>query len=131
MSKFDVEIVGRRRKPNSRGTLLRLFGLLGRVVRGLLMRPRLLFVSAVIGFVLLVGTPHVAGEYACRDPFRTGQLCRSVLYCAYYGVQGRRVEFPPYGENCKLVTFLPIDWQRVKDSETLKKLAVPIQKYVK
>lgn len=51
------------------------------------------------------------GTNECRHPFRPGEPCRSVAYCAYYGIQGRRVVFPDYGESCKLVVFLPIGWR--------------------
>ena len=113
MSDFEVEVVGARRKLKSRRPLSRLLGWSGRFIRALLMRPRAVMVLGVAGFVLFVGTPHAGWDYECRHPFSPEQPCRSVVYCAYYGIQGRRVVFPESGESCKLVTFLPISWRRV------------------
>lgn len=113
MDEFEVQVVGARRQPKARGRLSRFIGLLGRLLRALLMRPRLMILVGIAGFVLFVGTPHAGWDYVCRHPFRYGDPCRSVLYCAYYGMQGRREVFPPPGETCKLITFLPIDWQRI------------------
>jgi hypothetical protein len=108
MGDFEVEVVGARRKLKSRGPLSRLLGWSGRLIRALLMRPRAVMVLGLAGFVLIVGTPHAGWDYECRHPFTPSQPCRSVAYCAYYGIQGRRVVFPEHGETCKLVTFLPL-----------------------
>lgn len=110
MSDFEVEVVAQR-PPKSRRPQSRLFGWLGRFIRTLLMRPRAVILLGVAGFVLFIGTPHAGWDYECRHPFRPGQPCRSVLYCAYYGIQGRRVAFPEYGESCKLLTVIPINWR--------------------
>lgn len=110
MSEFEIEVVGAEppRKPKgSRGQPLRKAG---RWLRALLMRPRLLALIGAVAFVMIVGTPHIGWDYDCHHPMRSGQPCRSVAYCAYYGIQGRRIVFPEDGESCKLVTFLRIDW---------------------
>lgn len=113
MSKFDVEVVGARRRTKSRGPLLWFLGWLARRLRALLLHPRILLVLGVAGFVHFVGTPHAGWDYECRHPFRPGQPCRYVFYCAYYGIQGRREVFPEPGESCRVITFLPLDWQRI------------------
>ena len=112
MVEFDVEVVGakRRRRRKSGSRAVRALRLCGRIVRGVMMRPRLVVLAGVGGFVLLVGTPHVGWDYVCRHPKSLGQPCRAVEYCAYYGVQGRRVDFPEYGESCRLFAVLPLDW---------------------
>lgn len=77
------------------------------------MRPRLMLVGAGAAFVTFLGTPHFGWDYECRHSFSAGQPCRAVSYCAYYGIQGRRVEFPEYGNSCKLITLLPPDWRKL------------------
>jgi hypothetical protein len=113
MDEFDIEVVGTGspRKPD--GALARTLKTVGRLVRALLMRPRVLTLTGAAAFVTIIGTPHVGWDYECRHPMRLGQPCRSVDYCAYYGIQGRRVVFPEDGESCKLVTFLRIDWRQI------------------
>lgn len=113
MSEFDVEVVGASapRKPD--GSLRRTFRALRRLARALLMRPRVVALSGLAAFLLAYGTPHAGWDYQCRHPMRPGQQCRSVDYCAYYGVQGRRVVFPRGGETCRVVTFLRLDWRRI------------------
>jgi hypothetical protein len=109
MSEFEVEVVGAGPPRRSEGSLSRALKTAGRWLRVLLMRPRILALTGAASFVLAVGTPHVGWDYECRHPMRPGQACRSVDYCAYYGIQGRRVVFPGDGESCKLVTFLRIN----------------------
>lgn len=113
MDEFDIEVVGAAspRKPD--GALTRALGTVGRLARALLKRPRVLALAGAAAFMMAVGTPHVGWDYQCRHPMRSGQPCGSVDYCAYYGIQGRRVVFPEDGESCKLVTFLRIDWRRI------------------
>jgi len=113
MDEFDIEVVGAAspRKPD--GALTRTLKTVGRWLRALLIRPRALALGGAVAFVFAVGTPHVGWDYECRYPMRPGQPCGSVSYCAYYGIQGRRVVFPEDGESCKLVTFLRIDWRRI------------------
>jgi hypothetical protein len=113
VSEFDVKVVGARRKRKSRRPLLRVLGWSARGLRALLMRPRFLLILGVAGFVQFVGTPHAGWDYECRHPFRPGQPCRYVFYCAYYGIQGRREVFPEPGESCKVISFLPIDWKKI------------------
>ena len=109
MSEFEIEVVGAGPPRRSEGPLGRTLKIAGRWLRALLMRPRILVLTGAAVFVMVVGTPHVGWDYECRHPMRSGQPCRSVDYCAYYGIQGRRVVFPENGENCQLVTFLRID----------------------
>ena len=113
MAEFDVEVVGAEKPRKRRERIGPGPARAWRGMRWLLLRPRLLVAAGFAGFVLFVGTPHVGWDYECRNPMRSGEPCRSVVYCAYYGIQGRRVEFPEYGESCKLVTFLPVDWRRI------------------
>lgn len=110
MDEFDIEVVGAgpSRKPD--GALMRMLKAARRLARVLLMRPRILVLTGSVVFVLVVGTPHVGWDYQCRHPMRPGQPCGSVDYCAYYGIQGRRIVFPHDGETCRIVTFLRIDW---------------------
>ncbi|WP_011583110.1 MULTISPECIES: hypothetical protein [Chelativorans] len=113
MSEFDVEVIGAGspRKPD--GARKRTFRAARRLAQALLLRPRILVLSGSAAFVLVGGTPHVGWDYQCRHPMTPGQPCRSVDYCAYYGVQGRRIVFPEDGETCRVVNFLRIDWQRI------------------
>ncbi|MFN4202412.1 MAG: hypothetical protein ACK4GM_05100 [Tabrizicola sp.] len=108
MSDFEIKVVGAR--PERReGRVRRGLRLTFRAIRAVLMRPRLLASSGLAVFLLTVGTPHVGFEYECGHPMSGPGTCRNVLWCAYYGVQGRRVEFPRDGESCRIVTFLPLD----------------------
>lgn len=109
MSEFEIEVVGAGPPRNPEGTLRRTLKTASRWLRTLLMRPRVLALTGAAAFVMAVGTPHVGWDYECRHPMRPGQPCKAVVYCAYYGIQGRRVVFPGDGENCQLVTFLRID----------------------
>lgn len=113
MDEFEIEVIGAGppRKPD--GPFRRFIGKTWRLVRALLMRTRLLVSIGAAVFLLFAGTPHAGWDYECRAPMRPGQPCRNVSYCAYYGIQGRRVVFPEYGESCQLVTFLPLDWAKL------------------
>lgn len=115
MSEYDVKVIGAPAAKKRSGTLRRLLGRTGHTLRMIALRPRMLMLAGLAGFVLLIGTPHVGWDYECRHPFRPGQPCKSVSYCAYYGIQGRRVAFPPRGESCRLVTFIRLDWGRIID----------------
>lgn len=110
MDTFEVEVVGAKASRRTDGKLKRVVRKAGQVVRAILMRPRVLVLTGVGAFGLFVGTPHAGWDYECRHPMRLGQLCRSVAYCAYYGVQGRRIVVPEGGESCKVITFLPPQW---------------------
>lgn len=112
MSEFEVEVVETRRKKPE-GLMRRGVRRVGRAVRAVLIRPRLVVLSGVAVFLLTVGTPHVGFEYECGHPVRGPGTCRNVLWCAYYGVQGRRVEFPRDGESCSFVTLLPLDLNKL------------------
>lgn len=113
MSDFDVEVVGAPppRKPES--PLAQMLARAGRLLRALLMRPRVVTFIGAAAFLLIVGTPHVGWDYECNHPMRPGHPCQSASYCAYYGIQGRRVVFPDDGESCNVVMFLPPDWKRL------------------
>lgn len=113
MSDFEIRVVGAEppRKPEKPITrhLLRV----GRVCKAVLKRPRAVVFTGLAVFVLFVGTPHVGWDYECRVPMRPGKPCPSLSYCAYYGIQGRRVMFPEDDDYCRLVTVLPIAWDRI------------------
>ena len=113
MPEFDIEVEGSKppRKPG--GPQRGLFRRLRSFVRAVLMRPKAVVLAGFVLFILLVGTPHAGWDYECRNPRRGSEPCRSISYCAYYGIQGRRVEFPEYGEQCSVVKFLRIDWGRL------------------
>lgn len=113
MSEFEVQVTEARlaRAPQRPGK--RLFGAVAARIRAVLMRPRLLIVGALTGFVVLVGTPHAGWEYGCRHPMHGPSSCHAVAWCAYYGLQGRRVAVPEPGDSCRLITFLRIDWPRL------------------
>lgn len=112
MSELDIEIkVISAPPPKGPKGPSRLMRALMAAARAALMRPRRLRLSILALFVLLVGTPHVGWDYECRHTMRGPGTCRDVHWCAYYGVQGRRIEFPDEGQSCKLVTFIPLDFQ--------------------
>lgn len=113
MDEFDIEVVGAVSPRKRDGAFTLALMRVARGVRALLMRPRILTLTGAAAFVMAVGTPHVGWDYECRYPMRPGQPCGSVSYCAYYGIQGRRVVFPDDGETCQVVTFLRIDWRRI------------------
>ncbi len=113
MDTFEVEVVGAKASRRTDGKLKRVFRKAGHVVRAVLMRPRLVVLIGVGAFGLSVGTPHAGWDYQCRHPMRPGVPCRSVVYCAYYGIQGRRIEVPKEGERCEVVTFLPPQWGKL------------------
>jgi len=113
MSEFDVQVEGTKPPRKPEGPLRELFRRLRNLARALLLRPRAVALAGLVLFILIVGTPHAGWDYECRNPRRSGQPCRSIVYCAYYGIQGRRVEFPEYGEQCSVVKFLRIDWGRL------------------
>jgi hypothetical protein len=113
MSEYEVEVIPPKTRRKRRDGMGRLVRAVTAPVRATLLRPRLMLYGAAAAFVALLGTPHVGWDYECRHPFSASHPCRSVSYCAYYGVQGRRVEFPAYGDTCKLVTLLPPDWRKL------------------
>ncbi|MDF0596321.1 hypothetical protein [Psychromarinibacter halotolerans] len=113
MSKFDVKVVGSKPPKRPEGAIKRLRRRIGGGVKAVLIRPRMIFVSGIAGFVLFVGTPHVGWDYQCSHSTRGFGSCNSAAWCAYYGIQGRRVERPGYGERCQLVTFIPLNWNKL------------------
>jgi hypothetical protein len=102
MSEYEVEVEG----GGPEGPLHRL----GQRLKALAMRPTVVALGAAVLFVLLIGTPHVGWDYQCRHRVTPGDGCQDDVYCAYYGIQGRREVFPKGRESCHLVTLLPIDW---------------------
>lgn len=113
MSSFKPRAKIRRKKTTALGFVLAPMRRVGQAVRAILMRPILMLMIGLAGFILFVGTPHVAWDYQCSHSTRGGGFCQSANWCAYYGFQGRRVVAPPTGEPCSLITFQPIDWQAV------------------
>lgn len=113
MDEFEIEVIGREPSRKPEGRFKQTVRQVGRLLRALLMRPRVLAFSGLTAFALFVGTPHAGWDYECRYPMRSGEPCRSVSYCAYYGIQGRRVVFPDQGQSCQLVSLLPLDWERL------------------
>lgn len=113
MNKIKAKVLGVKPPKRRDGPLKWLRGKLGGALKALLLRPALVTLAGASGFVVFIGTPHVGWEYQCRHATHGYGPCRSVAWCTYYGIQGRRVEIPEYGERCQLVTFLPIDWDKL------------------
>jgi len=113
MSKFEVKVVGGTPTKRPEGAIKRLRRRVGGTIKAVLLRPRMIVLTGIAGFFVFVGTPHVGWEYQCRHPMRGFGSCNSVAWCAYYGLQGRREERPAYSERCKLVTFLPLDFNKL------------------
>ena len=109
MSDLKVEVIGAKPRRQKQRTTLPV----SRWVRAAMMRPRLLSLAGVAAFLVFVGTPHAGWDYECRHHKSHGQPCHSVSYCAYYGVQGRRVVFPSAREQCQMISFLPLDWRKL------------------
>ena len=114
MKKFDVKVARKRPRKKRASRLAALRGRAAGAIRAVLMRPRLVMAGAFTGFVLVIGTPHLAWDYQCSHPMRGVGTCRAASWCAYYGVQGRRIDRPAAGETCDLVKFLRIDWKQLK-----------------
>lgn len=113
MSEFEVKVLGVKPPKKPDGKLKRLFKRSGKLLKAMLMRPRVLVTAGLTGAVLLIGTPHVGGAYECNHPMRGPGTCRSVAWCAYYGIQGRRIEVPVYGQSCALITILPFEFGKL------------------
>jgi hypothetical protein len=111
MNRFDIEVDGAP-PPHKPNRIWLFIQRVGRTVRAVLMRPRAVALASLTAFVLLFGTPHVGWDYRCAHPQRFGEPCRAAIYCAYYGVQGRRVVIPDYGKACRPFTFVPLDFQQ-------------------
>lgn len=110
MNDYEIRVAGGQPAHKPDGPIKRNARIAGSIIRGFLSRPRLVIVSAISAILLFAGTPHIGWDYQCRHPVRYGQPCHAVSYCAYYGIQGRQLEFPETGESCKPVTFRKIDW---------------------
>ena len=113
MDEFEIEVVGANASRRTDSKLKRAVRMVGQAVRAVLNRPRVLVFTGVCAFSLFVGTPHVGWDYECGHSKRPGEPCRSVVYCAYYGIQGRRVVVPNTGESCKVIAFLPPQWGKL------------------
>ncbi|MDF2365630.1 hypothetical protein [Sneathiella sp.] len=113
MKNYDVEVVGAKGNKQKKNAVRQSAGRLRNGLRFLLKRPFLLGMVFLAGCALFYGTPHIGWDYQCHHPMRPGQSCRSVFYCAYYGIQGRREVFPASGDNCRAVTFLTPDWSEI------------------
>lgn len=114
MAMYEVKVSGGGKPPRKNGGLVRRVLLAPfKAARWMLVRPRLVLAAGAVGGVMYFGTPHVGWDYQCNHPTRGGQPCTSVSYCAYYGFQGRRVTFPGYGEPCRLIGFVPVDWEKL------------------
>lgn len=109
MSDFEVKVIGEKKRKKKVGPPRGVVQRAGAVVRGVLMRPRMLALAGAAGVVLVVGTPHVGWEYECSHPMRGPGSCRYVSWCAYYGVQGRRIVMPENNQQCSVVTMLPLN----------------------
>lgn len=109
---YEIKVIGAPQPKGPKGPN-RLIRWLRGATRAALMRPRRFRLSILALFVLVVGTPHLGWDYECRHGMRGPGSCRDVHWCAYYGVQGRRIEFPDEGQSCKLVTFIPLDFQQL------------------
>lgn len=113
MSKFEVKIVGGKPPKRPEGAFKRLRRRIGGAITAVLLRPGIVILAGMSGFMVMVGTPHVGWDYQCRHAMRGFGTCESVSWCAYYGIQGRRVVRPEIGTRCQLVTFLPPDWNKL------------------
>ena len=110
MSEFEVEVEGAKPPPAGPGRGRRILARVVAIIRAWLHSPPLLVLSALIGFVLIVGTPHVQTYAECRMKNRDGS-CRYYGFCDYYGIQGKRVF--SLEECADGVKFLPIEWGRL------------------
>ncbi|KIC41581.1 hypothetical protein RA27_10110 [Ruegeria sp. ANG-R] len=113
MKKIETKVLNNNAPKRGRTENKPLFRPIGQAVKAILMRPRLIVLSGMAGFLLFVGTRHVGWEYQCRHQMRGFGTCNAVSWCAYYGVQGRREVRPEYGTRCKLVTFLPLNLNKL------------------
>ena len=113
MRKFEVKVLGVKPPKKPDGKLRWLIKRGGKLLQAMLKRPRVLIAAGLTGVVLLLGTPHVGGAYECNHPMRGPGTCRSVAWCAYFGIQGRRTEIPATGDSCKLITLLPVQWDKL------------------
>lgn len=109
MNRFEVKVVGSKRLRRGTRPIRRI----GAAIRTVMLRPGAIVLTAVVGGVMFIGTPHVGWDYQCMHPMRGAGTCQSVSWCAYYGVQGRRIETPERGQRCKLMTVLPVNWSKV------------------
>jgi len=110
---FDVEVEGGEPPRRRGGPIWSVLSRINALLNRMLLRPRLVLAGGVILLFLVVGTPHFGWDYVCRHPMRGGQPCRAIEYCAYYGMQGRRLDFPEPGEQCHFVRLMPVQWGKL------------------
>lgn len=115
MDEYEIRVSGTKPPGRRKGIMGRYPGLPGRMIRGLLMRPSAVVFAGLVGFVAFVGTPHAAWDYECRHHVSSQRPCLAYSYCAYYGIQGRRLVFPARGESCPPIAFLAPDWSRLME----------------
>ena len=80
------------------------------------LRIAVILLAAYLLAVPWVGMPHVGGDYVCNHRRIGNAPCESVKWCAYYGLQGRRLDYPDTGEQCQVIKFLPVDWEALRES---------------
>lgn len=113
MSKITVKVANKRRKKKRTIPFAKAGGKVFGAVRAVLMRPRLTMLGVFVGGVLTFGTPHIGWDYRCSHPMQGHGTCRSASWCAYYGIQGRRIDIPETGQTCSPVKLITINWNRV------------------
>ncbi|MEM0898891.1 MAG: hypothetical protein AAGI92_02950 [Pseudomonadota bacterium] len=110
MRRIRVQVLGGMPPRRPDGPIKKAWRLLRQTACALLRRPGLAILASGVAFMGFVGTPHIAWEYQCRHQTLGHASCQEALWCAYYGIEGRRVEWMDRGQPCKLITILPTDW---------------------
>lgn len=113
MSEFEIRVSSTPPPQKRQGLLTRLHVRIETLIDTALSRPRASLICGLAAFVLIAGTPHVGWDYRCRHGMDGPGSCRVVEWCAYYGIQGRRIDVPEPGESCKLMTVLPLDYAKL------------------
>jgi hypothetical protein len=109
MNKLKVEVLGGKPPKPPEGWKMRLRRALQSVALAAIQRPKTVMLTFIVGFPLLIGTPHVGGDYQCSHAVWGYGACQAPLWCEYYGVQGRRVIWPESGEHCHLFKLMTLD----------------------
>jgi hypothetical protein len=110
MSKLRVEVLGGKPPKPPENLITRLRRALNAAKLAALHRPVTSVFVGFVGFVLVIGTPHLGWDYQCRHAVWGSGSCQEAVWCEYFGVQGRRVIWPERGEHCHLIGFLPLDF---------------------
>jgi len=111
--KYRVTMIGGKPPKHSKGLLATLRRVISAAMTAMPISAITIVLAGGIGFVSFIGTPHFGWDYGCSHATRGIGTCRSASWCSYYGIQGRRIELPRGDERCKLVTLLPLDWNKV------------------